>query len=118
MIEHIFNWSNEAQDGRNHTNNNNNSHRKLVSPRLSSGKESSSFLLQRCDVRNLLKATKVEGDIFTGSGMQADILASTSCNVSLLINSKRTKLFRSLPAGGGVEEKRLNPENIKNIIEL
>lgn len=110
MIEHISNSSNEALGGRNHTNSVNNSHHKLVSPRLSSGKESSSFLLQCCDAKNLLKPTKVEGDIFTGSGMQADILASNPCNVSLLINIKRTMVFRCLPAGGDVEEERLNQE--------
>lgn len=85
----------------------NNSHQKLVSPLLSSGKESSSFLLQYRDVKNLLKPTKVEGDIFTGNGMQAAIFASNSFNVSLLINIKRTMRSRCLPAGSNVEERRI-----------
>lgn len=91
------------------TNSINKSHQKLVSPRLSSGKKSSSFLLQCCVAKNLLKPTKVKGDIFAGRGMQAAILASNSFNVSLLINIKRTMRFGCLPVGGNVEEKRIKP---------
>lgn len=83
----------------------NNSYQKLVSPRPSTDdRDSSSLCRPCCDVKSLLKPSKAEGDIFTGSGMRAAILTSNSFNVSLLINIKRTNNSRRLPAGGDIEE--------------
>lgn len=87
------------------TNNSNNSQQKLVSPRLSAGRVLSSFFGPCCDVKSFCKPSNAEGDIFTGSGMKAAILASNSFNVSLLINIQRTNNSRCLPTGGNVAEK-------------